>query len=314
MAQMTRPQLGVCLFSLLTLAIGFSSFVILQKGMPGRLDPIIETILKERDHQNPREKECHVETGIESPACLYGGSKISAIVMGDSHANALVNAVAEARASKDDGILEWSYSACPVLSDVRMVNGKVGAKHQCQQFMATALQRLDAEYLGVPVIIISRWAQYAIGRNEKPSEANVPWVSFGKTYPTSTPEFLEEFSNKLVSTACQLAKVHPVFLVRPIPEMGVDVPSTLARKYMWGAALDVYVSKSDYLKRQQFVWDAQDRAHRECGVEILDPTPALCKNEKCSGVEDRRALYFDDDHLSEFGNRKLVPMFRNVFK
>jgi len=44
-----------------------------------------------------------------------------------------------------------------------------------------------------------------------------------------------------------------------------------------------------------------------------DPTSYLCRNGRCYGSVNGRPLYSDDDHLSEYGNKLLVPMFRQVF-
>jgi hypothetical protein len=48
-------------------------------------------------------------------------------------------------------------------------------------------------------------------------------------------------------------------------------------------------------------------------VKILNPLPYLCDDQKCDGTRDGMPLYVDDNHLSERGNRLLVPMFKQVF-
>ena len=52
----------------------------------------------------------------------------------------------------------------------------------------------------------------------------------------------------------------------------------------------------------------------QCGIKILDPTATLCRDGRCYGSQNGQPLYADDDHLSEFGNKLLVPMFRQVFE
>ncbi|WP_283669432.1 SGNH hydrolase domain-containing protein [Escherichia coli] len=46
---------------------------------------------------------------------------------------------------------------------------------------------------------------------------------------------------------------------------------------------------------------------------MLDPLPYLCHDGRCWGSKDGRPIYFDDDHLSEYGNKLLVPMFKEIF-
>lgn len=57
----------------------------------------------------------------------------------------------------------------------------------------------------------------------------------------------------------------------------------------------------------------QDAAAERCGARILDPLPYLCADGYCPSAEGGRPIYRDGDHFSEFGNRRLVPMFRQVF-
>lgn len=313
LVRMSRQKASWAIILGVVISLVFTSWILIKKGIPNRVAPASERALQEQKNTNPRDKECHISSGIESPGCIYGGPHVKVIVMGDSHANAIVTAVAQARVKPEDGVLEWSYSACPMLKDAKMVDGRIVATHHCQAFVQSALKKLDTGYPGVPVIIVNRWAQYAIGRNEKLDEANVPWVHFGKKYSVANADFLREYADNMVSTACYMAVRRKVYFTRPIPEMGIDVPSKLARAAIWGGSMDVRLPLKDYMQRQKFIWDAQDRAHRECGVEILDSTSILCPDDYCHGSDAGRALYHDDDHLSEYGNRKLVPLFKLVF-
>jgi hypothetical protein len=163
-------------------------------------------------------------------------------------------------------------------------------------------------------VIIGRYAAYAFGRNEDRLGTSVPLAYFSKIYPVTTPEFLSEFAQQITRSACELAKRRTVYLLRPIPEMGFDVPKTLSRRMAWGITGDVSISMEDYRKRNDWVWAAQDAARNQCGIKILDPTRYLCRDGRCYGSQSGRPLYFDDNHLSEFGNRLLVPMFAEVFQ
>lgn len=118
----------------------------------------------------------------------------------------------------------------------------------------------------------------------------------------------------MIETACELAAEHPVFIVRPMPEMMSNVPKTLSRAMMFGKeAPHIYLSQSDYMKRHSFVWEAQDEAAAKCGVKILNPLPLLCKDGMCESTHNGRPIYYDDNHMSEYGNKLLVPMFQKMF-
>lgn len=302
------------LISTTLLVISTCSFVIIKEGLPGRMPIEIQLLLNERNNKNPRQNECHPSSGDSSPGCIYGGSNIKAILMGDSHANAIATGIAAALPDASSGLLEYTYSACPVLLNTENVPGKSDSNNKCFQFVRETIEKINTKYKNIPVIIINRWAQYAIGRNEKPSENNIPSVYFDKPEYQATASFIKQYEEHMISSICMLAKTRKVYVLRPVPEMGRDVPATLARHAIWGGANDVTIPWDQYIQRQQFVWNALDRAHQQCGIEILDPTSVLCTNGTCHGAKNGYGLYYDDDHLSERGNKLLTPLFKKVFE
>jgi hypothetical protein len=103
-------------------------------------------------------------------------------------------------------------------------------------------------------------------------------------------------------------------MMRPIPEMPQNVPKFVSRRMASGLDDDVSISLDQYRKRNSWVWAAQDAGHDQCGVKILDPLPYLCHDGRCYGSKNHRPLYYDHGHLSEFGNKLLVPMFTEVYQ
>jgi hypothetical protein len=163
------------------------------------------------------------------------------------------------------------------------------------------------------VIILNRHANNVYGYNEPQKSAPQPQVYFTKKYEKENPALTAEYAQHVTDTACEIAKMHPVYLVRPIPEMGVNIPNT-ARAMVWGMQKEVTVSLAAYHARNDFAWAAQDAARARCNVKILDPTPYLCWDGVCHSTMNGRPLYFDDNHLSQFGSSLLEPMFASVFE
>lgn len=289
-------------------ATGFGIYS--KQGIYGRFDSAIELISQESLNKNPRRDACIMTAGVASPSCTFGGTSLQVILVGDSHAEAAASALVAAAPSPDSKIMEWSYSACPFIKGVQSEDRK-----QCGAFVDWALLQLKTVPPNVPVVIINRYAQFAFGANEDKSRENIPQIYFTKRYPIVESAFLEEYSKNLVETVCAIAKEREVYLVRPFPEMGINVPNKMARSALLGLqAKGVSVSLASYHQRQDFIWKAQDIAHDQCGIKILDPLPYLCSDGKCNGDKDGRPLYRDDNHLSEYGNKLLVPMFKAVFK
>lgn len=281
----------------------------LMQGVHGRFPESVELVAREGKNKNPRYEECNARGDNLPPSCIYGGDNLRAVLLGDSHSDAVATGFATALTDDRDGIMAWGFSSCPTLLGVKKINDM-----KCGEFLLWAEEKLKSVSKNIPLVIVNRTSVYAMGHNEPwENTLNKPLVYFSRPYSSPTPEFLAEFSKNLISTTCKLAKDRLVYLVRPTPEMGIDVPKAMSRAMTLGKNKEISISIDEYHRRHAFVWAAQNAARDLCGVKILDPLPYLCTNDHCYGEKNGRPIYFDDDHLSEFGNKLLTPMFAEVF-
>ncbi len=295
------------------IATGIVAVGVRYQNAEDRIQDNIESAANESLNIKPRRDECLTKSGSESRSCIYGGKNVKAIVMGDSHADAITTAVQAALYNSSDGIVDWSYVSCPTISGIHMTPQDPGSGEDCHGFNEWAISSLKKYDSKIPLIIVNRTSAYVFGDHNSKGQEHKLLAYFSKNYDTPTKEYLDEFKEHFVDTACAIAKERPVYLVRPFPEMMVNVPKTIARSLIFGKTEEISISIDDYYKRHAFVWSIQDEAARRCGARILDPLPYLCNEEHCWGSMNGRPLYYDDDHLSEYGNRLLVPMFRQVF-
>ncbi len=284
-----------------------------QPWVMARLAPEINLVADEGLNVKPRRDICFATSGEVSPSCIYGGEQISAIVIGDSHADAITTAVTAATDSPLKGVLDWSYVSCPTIFGLHVLDEY--KELNCFAFNYWAKVEINKYDKSIPLVIINRASVYALGQHNIKEKMNVPLSYFTETQKTITDNFLHAYSTALVETACYFAKDRAVYITRPIPEMMNDVPKTMARALMFGKADPlISISLEEYHARHAVVWAAQDEAARQCGVKILDPLPYLCHDGRCWSSKAGRPLYYDDDHLSEYGNKLLVPMFRQIFE
>lgn len=277
-----------------------------------RLDPAITLIDDESLNVKPRRNDCFVGSGVTSPACIYGGVDIKAILIGDSHADAVSGGLAASVLKDSDGILDLTYASCPTIFGLNVVDKN--NKTKCKEFNNWAKDKISSHSEKIPLVIVNRTSVYAFGQHNIKEQMNMPLSYFDVYNAEITDEFLAEYSTALVESACELAKQRPVYIMRPIPEMMKDVPKAMSRALMFGKpAPQISISLEEYHQRHAVVWAAQDAAAAQCGVNILDPLPYLCHDGRCWGSKDSRPIYYDDDHLSEYGNKLLVPMFKQVF-
>lgn len=282
----------------------------LLQGVPGRLDPELEAIAAASEDNNPWREKSHSMGGMDFKRHIYGGQNIRAVVWGDSHASSIITAVQASLASPEDGVLGMSYTSCPTLFGAR----KERKNLRCAEFNEWVMQQIARLSSDIPVIISNRSSGNIYGGEYGSSEVN-PSIYFDDTphkLKKGYTPFIQEYSDRLVASACRIAKMRPVYLLRPIPEMPADVPRAMAIAAQLGRPADISMPLAVYEKRNAVVWAAQDRANKECGVNILNPLPYLCDDKACHGADGNVPRYYDDHHLGERGNKRLVPLFATV--
>jgi hypothetical protein len=203
---------------------------------------------------------------------------LGAILLGDSHAGSTVTAVQKALPI-NHSLVGFSFPGCITLFDIL-------SDTSCSNFNMKVLDlMLNSVDSDIPLIIVNRLDDSKL-----------------------------DYIKNIVSSVCKVSINRPVWLVRPLPEMPVEVPRIAAYRSLFGRGNeDISVNLAEYHARHKLIWEAQDQAAAQCGVRILDPLPFICDANKCSGLNAGKPLYYDADHLSEYGNEFLVTMFRLVF-
>jgi peptidoglycan/LPS O-acetylase OafA/YrhL len=290
------------------LVLGVAAMMVLAQqvrmtGIPKRLPETVALVDAERNNHNPRLKECL----DPDKSCHYGEGATRAILIGDSHADAVVTALQAALPQAQGSVLFRGGSGCLVTFGMHNATGK----RYCDKLNHDLEEEYTRYPANVPVVVVGRTSQY-IGGGE-PSEFR-PLFNLGDDSVTVDKAFLTEFKQRYVDTMCRLAKDRPLYLVRPLPEMPASVPTRLGRAMLLGKSVEISLPLERYQARHAFVWAMQDEVASQCGAHLLDPLPYLCAQGACQGVEAGRPLYRDADHLSEFGNRALIPMFGQIFQ
>lgn len=300
-------------YAALVFVIGLSSsLVFIKRGLEFRVPNNVTVADRERSNQNPESKRCSVMSGTVSPKCIFGDTSkpVGAIVIGDSHSDAIVSAVVEA-ASPERSTLYLGYMSCMTIPGMHL-QGEISS-FQCGEFVKKQIEELESSYPGVPLVVINRTSVYVAGHNEHKDPYPGPPMYFDKPSEFSQA-YRDDFRARFVSSMCELARNRPVYVMKPVPEMGINVPATIARSLMRSDYVkDISIGVQDYRQRHQFAVSVMEDAAKACGIKLLDPEPVLCDREACYGSKDLKPLYYDDDHLSESGNKLLVPMFKMIW-
>ena len=182
-------------------------------------------------------------------------------------------------------------------------------------FTAAAIAAIDALPPAVPLIVITRLSYYIHGYNEHPDKkVELRYLDVPDSEVRAAPE--DVFIRKTVETMCRMtASGRPVYVLQPLPEIGVEVARVLSRQLMFRKPLrDISIPLGDYYKRHRTALTALRQAEKDCGIRLLDPVPYLCSNGVCHGSQNGIPYYYDDDHLSVAGAHKLAPLFEPIFQ
>lgn len=285
-----------------------------QDGFPDRVSLVTHAIFAEALNKNPRLEQCASQaSGTSSkdkpvPNCTYGHNGITrAVMIGDSHSSSLVTSFKAAIGNGD--VLQWTANACPLAIGIHSSI----EKHKCENFLVWVLKEAKKLPNDVPVVLVSRFSLYLYG----PNEIDPPLMNLISLFGFDGADFKsEEYPHKMregvLKMVCELSKDREVYIVRPVPEQGLNVPMSMGRSMMFHVPTRISVSREQYNKRNALALETLDLAAKECGAKILDPVQYLCDEKACWGDADGLPIYFDDDHLNERGSRMLIPMFKTV--
>ncbi|MDF3200650.1 acyltransferase family protein [Pseudomonas sp. 1912-s] len=235
--------------------------------------------------------------------CKLGSGEVSVILFGDSHAQSTAAAV---QIENKQAALSWARGGCPTLQDFEMYDKELASN--CKGFNSEKLKVLKTSYQGIPVILFSRASLYS-----DLSRGNSYRIYFPGKEHLEDQAFVDTYTAEYTKTVCSIAENHPVYIVKPIPEMPFSVYKGLnLHKRIFQSASDISISLDSYQTRNRIAMRAIEVAAQQCNVKVIDPTPYLCPNGRCMGSKGGVPLYYDDNHLVDSGNEQLKGLFKQV--
>ena len=237
-------------------------------------------------------------------------AQASFVVWGDSHACMLAEAIDSlARDRGRRGFLASGGGCPPLLPDPDSIE-----PDDCMTANERIFGALSADPRLTDVVLIGRWALYFEGRGYGQERIRPGLRLVRRDGDGSGAGRSQVFGAMLEHTAARLAAIgRRVWIVGPVPEVGVDVPSVLARSRMLGWKASISPAVTDYLERQRPVLAVLERLRGAPGVHVLLPHERLCGEARCDVARDGEALYSDDNHLSRVGAGVVVPIFEPIF-
>jgi peptidoglycan/LPS O-acetylase OafA/YrhL len=245
-------------------------------------------------------------------ACKLGqessSGRIDFIVWGDSHAFSMAESLHLAAERNGRTGLLYAHTSCPPLLDVERFNAY---EQGCRKFNDSVKRWLQNNRHVGTVFLVARWAISAEGIRYG-AEQGRPVIISPKGI-RGNPEALKAGLERTLRFLAD-AGFQTVF-VSQTPEIGWNVPSTLARETLFGrAGSRIVPTAEDYQKRQRTMNRIVSELSADYPFKVADVASLLCPSTHCLIEKDGYSLYKDDDHLSIYGAALLSDFFTDFFQ
>ena len=286
-------------------------------GLPGRLPPQLLATLAAADDLRDTARDCVTAPAGTSIAgaqlCVLGGAAevpVTFFVWGDSHAEALLPAIEAAAVQADAprrGLYVVRGGCVPLVGVDQVRQGYTDCSVTTESTLRFLEQRPDIGQ----VVLVSRWALYAMGVRYRSERGSTVFIRDAQTQSTSLTENQRVFVRGLQRTVDRLrAAGKQVLLVTQVPETEWPVPLTLARADWIGRQVDLRPRIDDYRARQQVVTTQFEALQRAGSVRLVQPHTALCDAQYCAVRSDGQPRYADTNHLT----RRSASALRGLFE
>jgi hypothetical protein len=250
--------------------------------------------------------------------CVYGSEQgePTILVWGDSHAAAVVPAVAYAAKPMGSSVLYASHSACAPLLGVR--KAKPYNWRKCQRLNSEVVEFLTRRAHSVEtVILVARWPFYVPGAKlAGETGPEVVLIDEDDSAETGNPRLMEKGLSNTVELL--LNRGFRVMILGAVPEIGWNVPLEIAYSRETGNPHRRVPTIDDVNDRQGASEFVLQQVANRFGVAWIPVAPLLCQPD-CLVEKEGQPVFFDGDHLSIYGaanvlGPKLAPLLSDLLQ
>jgi peptidoglycan/LPS O-acetylase OafA/YrhL len=311
-----RPGRALALTLLpLVIFVAIGAAIFATHGLPMRLSPAaLQAANLETTDINPRRDECFIALKpVESNGCRFGAPAdardYDVLVWGDSHADAATPGVVDWARARGWSVREAAVGGCPALLDARVMAQKVGELKGCRASTGRTMGEIAANPKLKLIVLASRWPLY---NGDRPRYAgNTSQLTMldarapgDRVYP------LDEAVTRTLDAIAATGTKARVVILGPVPELTFSPPYCVAMARHLGRAetrcWDAPATLPLIRARAAEARIAAALAARP-RIGVFYPAARLCSETSCITELSRRLIYFDNDHLSASGARRLVP-------
>ena len=322
-----RAMVGSAVLASVSL-LSIGGVLYLKDGLPNRFTPEVRTHIDATADFLQDWSRCYISKtgpleGLE--ICPIGpeGQAPEVLVWGDSHLRAFKEGVALAAIEHGKaGLIVWN-AGCPPLFEVAKQETASTRQEDAQCLVATErMQKAIPQMSEIhTVLLIGRWAYYAKGQGIGNDVHNKITLS-GLNDPANSPDTQSTiFANAVRQTIVQISNsFENIYVLRQVPEIPQYDSRKVARTMAHGrlksdTELDkiASVSVDDLRSRTQDAEKPFQTLQASGDLKILNSWQQMCERKKCSAIVDGRALYFDNNHITNTTALLMRSLFDPVF-
>ncbi|MCB5200628.1 hypothetical protein LGQ03_15420, partial [Loktanella sp. TSTF-M6] len=292
--------------------LGLFALLMVKDGFPARLPAGLEQAYTQATMRVAREDSCGIAQ-ISAPRCAELGKASSEprviVMIGDSHTQWATPGFDDWLRDHDRQGLAFHGPGCPPLLGVQRTHMMAP---QCSQWIEATAGWIGAQTRIDTVIVLARWAMLAEGT--RPPGEDGPLATLVPV-DAAAPADGDNADLTRYGLDRMLAAIRPhadrIVLIGGIPEIGYHVPTFATRALMAGRPLPDTPDLEDYRQRNARAQAILTEMAQKHGAIYVDPGPVFCTPD-CRIAQDGQFLYFDDDHLSSFGSRLMIPQLLDL--
>jgi hypothetical protein len=240
------------------------------------------------------DKSCAMTTPKEAQVttCARGnpGSVPHILVLGDSHAQQWMPALAAIAEAEDWSVISHFKAACPFAQGE--VGTRSGSNPSCQQWNRSVRQTLATE--ARPDLVILSNSDFYMVENGRILTGRANEAKVAGALKAAIREFTDEGV--------------PVAVIRDTPVANVNIPDCVASHPDDLTACSTPRSQSLRGSGQMAAVQGVEGAH------LIDLTAAICPGDPCAPVIGGVMLWRDDDHLTRTYVKSLTPRLQALLR
>lgn len=247
--------------------------------------------------------------------CEQGASQgysKTVVVLGDSHALSFYGVLASYAEDNAIKLLLSGISGCVPFIDTFVLRGD-GKREDCAVRNATAFS--DEALMGVDaVVLIARWTTYGFGD----VTGEVRHVGLSYDVIADRQDSFRVFMAQYAATLRRIASLNiPIIVVHQAPLQELDAIAIFKHASIFGyseeglsetVSININLHSERYGELQAVLEGAMEEVVG-ASIEFIDLASILC-DPICQIVRSGRSVYYDDDHLSNFGAQIVFPALR----